>query len=211
MEYPISQDPATQIGSSQSFFLNDSIAPHDKTHDITQEFLNQNQIINDEIMKFDQMLKTWPMFIYKVWTVLYVGYLIFMVLNFNLIAFPLMFEKEISRDMLLLAVLLVLDALFGIILYANVLLWVGLYKKDILRVERSLTILKWFAILGTIHSLVAVPFYLIENPSDLMMIFGSLSPALISLAMYFPALYVKGIFAKRQVFQRFSNYPDNTA
>jgi len=116
-----------------------------------EDFIQQNQIINQKLKKYDELLETCPMLIFKILTFIYVTILSFGVL---LVIFLLLVVKEPSFMGLIVSIVAILFAAFLCVsIYGCLLLWGALFSKDLFKAERCIYISKILFILSLLFFL----------------------------------------------------------
>ncbi len=169
------------------------------------DFMQQNEIIDKELEKYDKMLKSWPMVIYKAWTFVYVMTLFLGVVT--LISVFISTIDETSTLYFALRILMVLCLLFfSSSIYGCVLLWTALRSKDLLRVEKCIFIFKIFLILGPICFFIDVATMFSEESANEMLFLISCSIPVTAIVNFATGMYVKRVLLERNVFQQVSSY-----
>jgi len=177
--------------------------------DVTRELLKQNQIIDEELNRYDKMLNTWPMILYKIWIFLYVVALSSGILAIFFVGIPSTLAGNNNLKYLGVLCLLVVVALLGISINGCVQMRLGLYYREIAKVNKSISIFETAAK----YSTYAFISWLIQlsraNQLSFETAFVSFIPLGIALLNLLPAYSVKSVIEKRDVFQRVSSIPDN--
>ena len=172
-----------------------------------QDFLHQNEIINQELRKYDGCLNTWPLIAIKAWMTCYMIYLSGYFLHFLISLF-----SSLPRKSILSWVIFALEILNPFMIcasaYGCILLWMAIGSKDLFKVERCLSIFKIFLIWNILVMLwsLCVMFY-IQTWSWLVMK-GCIFGVLISVPNLGMTLYVKKVLLKRDVFQQVLGSPN---
>jgi len=186
--------------------LNTSVA--ESAHDVTQEFLKQNQIIDEELNKYDQMLDSWPMILYRIWIFLYAAVLSAGIIALLLYFVPVILKTEGGLKYLELLLLILAIGIIGAGIYGCIQMRLGLYSRDIAKVKKAISIYEEAAKYCTYVSVSQfVRYYFAGNPWTVCLI--CLVPMTIALINLAPAEYAKGVLEKREVFQRVSSNPNN--
>ncbi len=179
----------------------------DQLNDITQEFLKQNEIIDAEINRYDNMLDSWPMIFYRIWIFIYVA-----LLSVAIILGAFAIPKALSGEKSGKYVDAWLDTIFvfglGVSVYGCLQMWKGLSSRDIVRVNKAIAIFKK---VGQCCAFISVTVFVIlcfyDIPWEVR--FCALIPIIIALINLLPAYYAKGVLEKRSVFQNASSSPNN--
>jgi len=200
-----------QLSNSTENLLNNRTDPDpdlEEAHNISLEFIKQNEIISKEILKHDQLLRTCPMIVLRTWILLYTIYgfigslfLLIFVPNFN----------PVHQMNLFLFYSIIYFTIFAILysIYGNLLLWRGISARDLFKIEKSLSIFKFYLSFLTIGFLFALAYQIVTGTWTWASIGGCVStpiPILINLLL---ANYVRKILREREVFCRVSSDHNN--
>ena len=182
----------------------------DQLNDITQEFLKQNEIIDAEINRYDNMLDSWPMIFYRIWIFIYVALLSAAIIGgVTTMITTTLSEKSNGKY---LAALLQIIFIFGlgVSVYGCVQMWMGLSSRDMERVNKAIAIFKK---VGKYCVFISITMFVILCFYDLSweIRFCALIPMAVALINLLPAYYAKSVLEKRVVFQNVSSSPNNNA
>ena len=172
-----------------------------------KEFLHQNDIINQELRKYDGRLNTCSMILFKIWISLY---MIFVVLGvWTLIYFLLLTLKETSLYYQLLHILMLLSIIIPLgLFYGCILLWGALNSKDLFKIEKCIFIFKICVLICPITTLLELVLNQIQKSKSWQgIILDCFLRLIFSGINYVAALYVKRVLLKRDVFQKVSSIP----
>ncbi len=165
------------------------------------DFLHQNEIINQELKRYDSSLNTCLLCLFRVWMALYIT--IFGIYDIlYIISYYLNFRHKTVSDCVFAVIHLIEIVLMAASVYGYVLLWRGLSSKDVFKVERSITFFKiylaWDAFLN-LYSLAGDLYHGTYAWDNYLICFAELMMQAASIGI---ALYVKKVILKRDVFQK---------
>jgi len=172
-----------------------------------KDFIQQNEIINQEVKKYDRRLGTCSMIIFRAWLSIY---LLSIILGIDQLTY---FLLKVFKDMSALAwtirifyicKVLVLLGLF----YGCILLWRAADAKDLFKIERCIFIFKTCFIISIAFNLVDITFGFVQYPSWDQMVLGISYRLGYAGINYAVALYVKRVLVERDVYQQVSSYPN---
>ena len=203
MENPNLNDSKAEVHVEISQnLLEDGIEPEADQTD--EDFRQQNEIINQELKKYDGRLNTCLMIMIKVWITCYMTSLSISALRnlINLFSHP-------PQASILAWALCITNCIETIIIFATeygcILLWMAINSKDLFKVERCLPIFKlyfiWSMIVTSLEFSLSIYLKMINWRLFLLSLLGFVTPV-INLGT---ALYVKKVLLIRDPFKQVSS------
>jgi len=168
-----------------------------------KEFLYQNEIINQELKKYNY---TCSMCILKAWIFFYVFCLVVNGLLCFLALIPSIKETSLFIWALRIFILGVI-LFFCISSYGCLLLWMAINSKDLFKVEKSLFLSKIALIWSSVLVFGHIGYCLFEEPLSWRLFLINLPGFTIPILNFATAICVKKVLLKRQIFERVSSYP----
>jgi len=192
-------------------YLNASYGNLSDEDEVDEEFLKQNEFVTQQIEKYNELLRSFPMMLYRFWLV----FTIFFRILASLILFPdhafLIFFgfgatpghwAEIITYSFTIGNLLSIPASF--------LLWIGISSRSLSKIKKALGILRfnvWFAgsyylFRGILYGAGITKDWLVMLLIPYEMIFSFLT--------ILPAVHVRNILAKRLPFYEVSSFTSSS-
>ena len=177
-----------------------------------EDFIQQNQIIDQELKKYDKLLETCPMLIFKILAFIYMAILSFGLLLI-LVFFVLVLREPSALGLMICLIMLLFVVFLCVSIFGCALLLGALSSKDLFKVERCIYLSKILFILSMLFFLENVGAHLYNNSIEdkKALLTACLGPPVISIINFGTAQYVKRVILKRNVFQHVSSYPENAA
>jgi len=181
------------------------------TDEVSKDFFEQNQMISEEISKYDQLLTTCPMLMFRAWIVFCavwtLGGCFYIVLNFDVFFSQI---KQIFGHLSYLMLLLMVLASF-VTLWGCILMWIALHSKSLQKMERSLSIFKLNARFIIVFYSCMFVLQALEKALNWVLAVAYLVSMLFGLIPVLPAIRLRNILAARNVFDQVSSFPNNKA
>jgi len=171
-----------------------------------EDFQQQNEIINQELKKYDKRLNTCSMCLFKFWICFYMTLIsgeVFIQIQ------SLLFLLDMkSTFYLMVRIFMALNILVAFVLfYGCILFWGALHSKDPFKIERMILIFKIWLISGVAFLFADIALNLFEHYFEWDQTIGKRLVLLVFAAInYAVGLYVKRVLLKRDVFQQVSSY-----
>lgn len=174
--------------------------------DTAKEFFEQNAVISQEIQKYDDLLSTCPMTLYKIWLILY-----FLLMAQAPLALVVSVQDMFRFCPILSSVYPVLKY-FWIIenlvsAWGCVLVWKAISLKSIEKIEKGIFLLKvgfwssWVSVFVTMLDL-----FVNSSVEAFNYFIGSFLGPLLALLAYVPTVHIRDVLVKRKPFYEASSY-----
>jgi len=170
-----------------------------------EDFRQQNDIINQELKKYDKLLRSWPLIIYRIWLRIYFTLLVISAL-FVILLLVVMFQPASNWSWIGFIFLLITFLFLCVSSYGCVLVRIALHSKSLPKVERCIKIFKLLMILSTIFFFANLASDLYQKLFDWGSFWTDVSGPLVAIINLVTAMYVKKVLLKRDVFQQVSSY-----
>ncbi len=172
-----------------------------------QDFFYQNELINQELKKYDGRFNTCSMILFKTWLSIYMILVVFAVQASILGLIPMFQETSVYFQVIRLIIMLNIIMLFGLF-YGCTLLWDTLGSKDLFKIEKCIFIFKICVFICLPVTLFELMINFFQNPEGwkATVMSGIIRPIFCGIN-YVVALYVKRVLLKRDVFKQVSGTP----
>jgi len=179
--------------------------------EIDEEYLKQNEVVTQQIQKYEELLRSFPMMLYRFWLVI----TIFFRILASLIMFPDRSFLEFfgfANTSGYWAQIITYTFTFGnlLALPASFLIWVALSSRSLSKIKKALRILRlsmWFA--GGYYLFRATLFGAGITKDWLVWLLIPYE-IVFSLVTLFPAVHVRNLLAKRFPFYDVSSFTQSS-
>jgi len=170
-----------------------------------EDFRQQNEIISQELRKYDKQLNSCPMRIYKAWTLIWVTFLSLFLLTIIGSLF-IIFKNSANFDLEFCAFMVVQLPVTCTSICTYILLWRALHSKDPFKVEKCIYIFKFLLVLSIIFWIFDLAWNIFRKSFTWERALGNLLAPIISMIDFGTAMFVKKVLLQRDVFQQVSSY-----